>query len=247
MHRPSRLWIFSLAVALVAAFLSPTFVNADEIILVDGVSQKNISLGDYSCSPCFSKLASAYEFKSDADPNTIEMTAGELWQFFDSQGHQSVSTLTLFVDVDQLGLTESLNLSKLNVQIQNPNGSLATDTKLGSNRLVVPGIETSGNRPEAELRFDLGYDFMEMFSPESTEIVRVSIDAPLSEATMPRFHLTGSKDVFGKTNLSTMFLFVFFWGVVFLALLRWMKPMRPTVLPVVTKQHSSSAQPNASV
>ena len=246
MHRPSPLRIFSLAVALVAACLCSLSAHADEVIIVEGVSQKNVSLGDYSCSPCFSKLASAYEFKSDADPSTIEMTAGELWQFFDSQGHQSVSTLTLFVDVDQLGLTESLNLSKLNVQIQNPNGTLATDTKLGSNRLVVPGIETSGNRPEAELRFDLGYDFMEMFSPESTEIVRVSIDAPVSQALQPRFHLTGSRDVFGKTNLSTMFLFVIFWGAVFLALLRFMKPIRSTAIPVATQRHGSSTQPTPS-
>ena len=155
------------------------------------------------------------------DRGTIEMTAGELWQFFDDQGFDSVNTMTLFLDVDQLSTDESFNLSKLNFQIQSPfDGQLSTIANLGKDSLVVPGIETSSNRPEAKLRFDLGYDFMELFSPESTEIVRVSIDAPMRGSMAPTFHLTANKNVFGQTNLGRLFLFVIFWGSVFLMLLR---------------------------
>lgn len=242
MRRPPFHCRLSIGAVILATFLSVGFVGAEEVVIQGNGSERNVALGDYSCSPCFSKLASAYEFRSDSDPNTIEMTAGELWQFFDSQGHQSVSTLTLFVDVDQIDLSDSFNLSKLDIQIQSPDGrQLATDTKLGSNKLVVPGSETSGNRPEAELQFDLGYDFMQMFSSESTEIVRVSIDSPIGEvAAVPRFHLSASQS-WGSTDLGTMFMFVLFWGVVFLVLLKWMRPARQGAVPVSVARKTPQA------
>ena len=102
--------------------------------------------------------------------------------------------------------------------------------RTGADRLIVPGYETSSSRPEAELKFDLGYDFMKLFTPNSTEIVRVSMDAP-ANGMIPTLHLAANQSVFGQTNLGQMFLFVIFWGAVFLILLRWMKPVRE-VIPV---------------
>lgn len=231
--------VIAFAISLSFSTLSLT---AEEVVIEEGYASNKIDVGDYSCSACFSKLSStAFNFKEFSDVNTIEMTAGELWTFFDGHGYESIKTMTLFVDVDQLSSTDSLNISKLNIQIQSPDGNnLATNTNLGSDRLVVPGTETSPNRPEAELKFDLGYDFMKMFSSDSTEVVRVSIESPVGASiTPPRFHLTADRDVFSSTNLSTMFLFVVFWGTVFLALLRWMKPVRR--IPVAqTTQHGSA-------
>ncbi|QEG21820.1 hypothetical protein [Mariniblastus fucicola] len=207
--------------------------SADEVIIEEGLSRANIAIGDYSCSPCLSKLvAASFEMKGDQNLGTVELTAGELWQFFNDNGYDSVNTMTLFLDVDQISSEDSFNLSKLNVQIQSPiGGNLLTDTNLGAHQIIVPGYETSSSRPEAELKFDLGYDFMKLFTPESTELVRVSINTPVDGALAPTFHLTANDGVFGQTNLGQMFMFVLFWGAVFLVLLRWMKPVR-TAIPV---------------
>jgi len=245
------LWVVrkTSCLALTAVMLlvfSPLGLLAEEVIIEEGYASNKVDVGDYSCSPCAAKLSStAFNFKEVSDFNTIEMTAGELWEFFDGHGYDSVNKLTLFVDVDQLGYKDSLNLSKLNIQIQSPDGNLATDTNLGSDRLVVPGAETSPNRPEAELRFDLGYDFMKLFSRDSTEVVRVSIESPMGASiASPRFHLAAERNVFASTHLPTMFLFVLFWGTVFLVLLRCMKPSRklhPARIPTIASSQHGNA------
>lgn len=206
---------------------------ADEVVLRESTSNNEHAIGDYSCSPCFTKLSGgAVELRGGVKDGTIELTAGELWQFFNDQGHESVNSMTLFVDVGQLPRTKRLSLSKLNFEIESPiDGHLSTIANLGRNSLVVPGVETSSVRPEAELRFDLGYDFMELFSPESEEIVRVSISSPIGDSLAPTFHLAADDNVFGQTNLGRLFLFVLFWGSVFLMLLRWMKPVREVAIP----------------
>lgn len=225
-------WRIAISGLLLAAAFGISTSVAEEVIIEEKSSIGNILIGDYSCSLCPSSLVTAsLEMRADAQQyGTIELTAGELWLFFDKQGYDSVNTMSLYLDVDQLSTEQSVSLSKLNVQIQNPTGgNLLTDANLGTDRLIVPGIETSSNRPEAELRFDLGYDFMKLFSEDSTEIVRVSIDTPASGVTAPTFRLAGNGMVFGQTNLGQMFLFVVFWGAVFLMLLRWMKPVRRTI------------------
>jgi hypothetical protein len=217
-------------VAVLFAFVISSSAHAEEVIIEEGSSLGAVSCGDYACSPCLAKLASAsLRMGNELSPGTIEMTAGELWQFFDAQGYGSVNKMTLFLDVDQLNSEDNLTLSKLNLQIQSPlGGKLLTDANLGADNLIVPGYETSSSRPEAELRFDLGYDFMELFSRDSQEIVRVSVDSPMLSMMTPTFHLTADDNVFGRTDLGQMFMFVMFWGVIFLTLLRWMKPVRQT-------------------
>ena len=216
---------------LLVAFIAVPFVDADEVIIEEGGSLGRIECGDYFCSPCVSKLGGAYVIRNENDGQIIEMTTGELWQYFDRQGFRSVNKLSLFLDVDRLSSDTEFNLSKLNVQIQSPAGTLLTNANLGADGLIVPGYETSSSRPEAQLSFDLGYDFMELFSSESTELVRVSIESPVS--TSPTFLLTADDNVFGRTNLGNLFFFVLFWGIVFLIVLRWMKPIR-TKSPVTS-------------
>lgn len=223
------------AFAMLLVVFASSVSFADEVVLREGTSNNDHAIGDYSCSPCFTKLTGGtFEMKDGTNRRgTIELTAGELWQFFNEQGYDSVNAMTLFVDVDQLAQDESLSFSKLNFEIQSPvDGHLSTIANLGMNSLVVPGVETSSIRPEAELRFDLGYDFMELFSSESTEIVRVSIDSPIGNTLAPTFHLAANDNVFGQTNLGRLFLFVIFWGSVFLVLLRWMKPVRQSTVPL---------------
>lgn len=224
----SRFAAFAMLVGI--AFWVPISLVAEEVIIEEGSSLGKVACGDYSCSPCFAKLgAASFTMTQGDDAGTIELTAGELWQFFNDQGHDSVNKVSLYLDVDQLGSEENFNLSKLNVQIQNPlGGSFLTNTSLGADGLIVPGYETSATRPEAELSFDLGYDFMELFSSDSKELVRVSVDAPVN-SMIPTFHLVADDSVFGQTNLGQLFLFVMFWGAVFLMLLHWMKPVRTAV------------------
>ena len=225
-------WGIAISVMLLVMAVGRSTSIADEVIIEERSPINNVLIGDYSCSPCLSNLvAASLEMRGNTQGHgSIELTAGELWQFFDDQGYDSVNTMSLYLDVDQLTRDQSVNLSKLNVQIQNPaGGRWVTDTNLGADQLIVPGIETSSSRPEAELRFDLGYDFMQLFTPDSKEIIRVSIDSPVSGAMAPTFRLAANGSVFGQTNLGQMFLFVLFWGAVFLMLLRWMKPVRQTI------------------
>jgi len=151
MRRFCKMGIAISAVLLCLA-VARTACVADEVIIEERSPIGDVLIGDYSCSACLANLAAASLEMKGEQHGTTELTAGELWQFFDEQGYDSVNTMSLFLDVDQLSTEQSVNLSKLNVQIQSPNGgSLLTDANLGADRLIVPGIETSSSRPEAEL------------------------------------------------------------------------------------------------
>jgi len=97
-----------------------------------------------------------------------------------------------------------------------------TDLDMGGTNLVVPGYETSSFRPEAHLSFDLGYDFMQEFSGDSTELVRFNIQS--ESAVTPTFLISPRDEVFNSGHLSSLFAFVLFWGVIFLAVFHFMKP-----------------------
>jgi hypothetical protein len=207
---------FSAIVLFVLTFASTAF--AEEIILEEGRDLAGVPIGDFFCSPCFTKVgSSSFAMGGSEDSQTIEMTTGELWRFFDEQGINSVNQLTLFLEIEQLSSDSRFDLSELNIQIQHPDGkSLLTNMNLGADHLVVPGYETSSSRPEAEIRFDLGYDFMQEFSSESTELVKLNAVSTSALSRRPQFLLTADQTGFRSTHLSTIFGFVFFWGMVFL-------------------------------
>ena len=210
-------------VAVVVAALLTLFCHshlvAEEVVIEEG---KHAEVGDFHCHSCFSKLdANAFPLAANGH-DTIQMTAGELWQFFHEQGYQSVNELSLYLEMDQLDHDAEYSLSSLNVQIHAPNGELRTSLDMGNSNLVVPGYETSSFRPEAQLSFDLGYDFMKEYSSDSKELISFNISS--ESAVTPTFLISPRNDVFNSSHLSKLFAFVMFWGVVFLAIFHFMKP-----------------------
>lgn len=245
-NRISILSCIARATTLLACLAMVATLDAEEIIIEEGRTGPGFSIGDYFCSPCFAKTGKgslSFGGLTNPDSQAIEMTAGELWRFFDEQGFKSVSQMTLFLELNQLSSDSQFDLSELNVQIQHPDGlQLLTNLNLGADQLIVPGYETSSTRPEAELRFDLGYDFMQEFTPESTELVRLNVASSSASTTAaaPRFLISADSASFSQSNLSSIFGFIFFWGMVFLVLLRWMKPARPEISVASGKSNGKS-------
>ncbi len=206
--------------AVLLTLLASSRMEAEEIIIEEG---KHANVGDFHCHPCFEKLGSnALVLTAPIGDRPIEMTAGELWEYFHSHGFDSVNELSLFVEIDQLDSNAQYNLSSLNFQIEATDGDVLTDLDLGGSNLVVPGYETSSFRPEAHLSFDLGYDFMQEFSKDSTELVRFNIQS--GSGVTPTFLISPKNEVFTSNHLSSLFTFVLFWGFVFLAVFHFMKP-----------------------
>ena len=194
---------------------SPT-AWSQEIIIDQNAA---VAAGDFDCLPCLSKLGSDCLALRNAGHNKcIEMTTGELWTFLDKQGLQSVNELSLFVEIDELQSDSQLNLSSLKVEI----GSGA-DFDMGNSSITVPGYKTSASRPEAQISFDLGYDFMKQYSGDSTELIRFNIKSDDSSVT-PTYLISATDNHFSRTHLGTIIAFVIFWGAVFLGLFHFMKP-----------------------
>ena len=80
-------WRIAISGLLLAAAFGISTSVAEEVIIEEKSSIGNILIGDYSCSLCPSSLVTAsLEMRADAQQyGTIELTAGELWLFFDSK------------------------------------------------------------------------------------------------------------------------------------------------------------------
>lgn len=201
---------------------------ADEIVIAEGNANEQTMIGDFVCSPCLVKIgAASYCMSSDAGAG-VELSAGELWRFFKEQGMDSVNNLEFFVDIDKISEQSKFGLAGFNVQIEAPSsGSQSeylTDMTMGENSLVVPGYETSSLKPEAKISFDLGYDFMEQFSSTSTE--KVVFNFTSNDASVaPTFMLASNKSIFSSGHLGLLFGFIVFWGLVFMGVNKFVKPI----------------------
>lgn len=237
-----RNWPINFAVVLFAlSFLSFSEKQAagDEIVIDAKISSNEQAVGDFTCSPCLA------EGRCACLPVDVEMSAGELWCFFNSQGIESVNELKLFVDVDQLSESARFDLAGLNVQIQHPQSpsQLLTNLSMKDSSLVVPGSGTSAMRPEAEIKFDLGYDFMKEFSSTSTEKVVFNFkgrETPVSGSSPMLMLASSDASVFTQGPTGLVFGFILFWGLIFLAMNRFIRPVTEQTPAVVFKSKSPS-------
>ena len=78
------LFVFSLANA----------VFADEVVIDDSTDVEVQQLGDYQVSTYPASLSPRCQLRTNSDTVT-EITAGELWSYFDTQGLSSVNKLSL--------------------------------------------------------------------------------------------------------------------------------------------------------
>ena len=219
----SRLGISTLL--FLAVCLNPLFVSADEIVVECG--DRNVSVGDFDCAGCSSEVTNALRLLMSQKKG--QLTAGELWQFFDAQGIRSVEQLTLCLDLDPSDhFRGNVGLSGITLQIEDPNslGDLITNASIGENSLIVPEYEISSFKPEARLHVALGYDFMKQFTADSQAKIQLGFTAPGSSVIAPRFAVEGSETslVPASFNWVALIGFVGFWVLVFFLLNRVTRP-----------------------
>ena len=206
-----------------ATFVSPNI--ADEVIF-DRKAKSKITVGGFDCSQCPKPSSNMFSL---FDGNTSELTAGELWTYFDSQGVSSLNQLTLCLDVPTNGDSSAFGINSMELKIEDPSqlGNLLTDVSLGDNSLVFAGYDITLFKPEAKLEIDLGYDFMKRFSAESKEKISldVSSDGDGRADAQPVFSIEGAAGFFAKRfNTMALTVFAIFWAIVFIALNRFTKP-----------------------
>lgn len=209
-------------------------VEADEIqINADSVET---TAGDFRCKPCNRPII--------YDANTLEMgseslTTGDLYRYFESRGIKRIDRLSLQVDVDCCAeQDQAFQLDDLSFKITGDDDKILNEASLQDDSLLVAGAEISSFKPEAVLEFDLGYNFMERFSSDSTDLIELSYATPIAgsyKAGMkPRFVVSEDLSSFTVSNIGVFVLFVGFWVVVFIAMNIFMKPEAESTPPKPT-------------
>lgn len=214
-QRLLRSFVCLLAIGLFAA----TSI-ADEVI-IDGKQGSQIA-GDFDCSKCPSPSTSMLNLLDGSESGSL--TAGEVWQFFNAQGVDSLDRLTLCLDVESDGGLATVGIDSMELKIEDPSnfGSLLTNVSLGDDWLRIPGYDIAAFKPEANLEIKLGYDFMQRFSADSTEKISLNV----SGAANSQVSVQGvdGKGFFSSINSLAVVAFAVFWSLIFISLYRFTKP-----------------------
>ena len=228
-------WV-TLICGVVLFFPSP--VQADEVVLEEANDGLLIRTGDFELKTCREPVITGLSLLEGLGSKSGEITAGELYRFFKSQGKDSVDRLVLCVDLEGNPLRTDVGFDDFVLTIEDPfetgqpTRSFSLDRD-GDNSLVVPGYETSMLKPEAQLEIPLGYDFMQRYSENSEEIVKLdfqySDDNEQSNVPLAvYFPAEQTIRWFSIPRLSLVFVFAVFWVVVFWALIKFTLPKPQT-------------------
>lgn len=211
------------SVALIAVSMMAV-AHGDEVVIKSGV-KSNISVGDFFCSQCPTASSNSLSLFSG---DTSNLTAGELWTFFDQEGFGSVGKLTLCLDVQPQTDSSSVGIRTVELRIEDPEmGGLITNVSLQGNSLKFHGYDVTAYKPEARLEIDLGYDFMKRFSAESTALISLDIAGDSdSTGVSPVISVEGAGGFFAADfNVWAMIGFAGFWAIAFIVLNRFTKPL----------------------
>ena len=205
--------------------------EADEIRINENSSET--VAGDFRCKPCNRPII--------YDADTIEMgtqamTTGDLFRYFESRGIKKIDRLSLQVDVDCCAEEDqAFQLNGLNFKITGDDNTVLNEASLQNDSLLVAGAEISSFKPEAVLEFDLGYNFMERFSSDSTDLIELSYALPAvgsdKGGMTPRFVVSEDISSFSASNMGILGMFVGFWVVVFLGMNLFIKPKSTDSVP----------------
>lgn len=175
-------------------------------------------------------------FRTSLDTDSSgQITAGELWQFFNEQGLTSVDRLTL--SVDQSGELTVENLGSVRFQIEDPGtGSYLTNIRVnGSNKLEIP----------------LDYDYMKRFSANSQELIRLEIPRDGAHPTAAAISIEAESPILTKLNLILFSGFIGFWLILFYLLNRFTKPLEEASEDIIVRSSNTleiaATQPNHSL
>ena len=215
-------------------FFLPSFVHADEVVLEEANDGMLIRTGDFELRTCREPVDSGLSILKGLGNSSGEITAGELYRFFKSQGKESVDRLVLCVDLEGNPLRTDVGFDDFVLTIEDPfetgqpTRSFSLDRD-GDNSMIVPGYETSLLKPEAQLEIPLGYDFMQRYSENSEEVVKLDFqysDGSQQSAIPLAVYFPAERTIgwFSVPRLSLVFVFAVFWVAVFWALIKFTLP-----------------------
>lgn len=196
-------------------------INADEIHIGEDSGER--IAGDFRCKPCYRPIinhADSFEMGGQS------LTTGDLYRYFQSRGIKSIDRLSLQIDIDCCPEEDrAFQLDDLDFRITGTNNTILAQASLHDDSLRVAGTEISSFKPEAVLEIDLGYNFMDRFSPDSTDAIELNYSLPLAQGQMqPRFVVSEDISSFTTSNIFFLILFVAFWVVVFVMMNYLAKP-----------------------
>lgn len=221
-----------LSIAMFAfAVLSAGLTASADQVVIDSDPGTSVSLtDDVECSACDQALTpSAIEVLTSGAGG--EVTAGQLWSFFKAQGVDSMDELTLHLDIDPDKAATSANgssidISSLQLQIENPKGVLgfATDVQIGDKQVLLPNASRNADSADMQLAVKLHYDFMERFSADSTEKIKLNVS---SSGLMPSISIAKKAESLRAMNWPLLIGFTAFWLIVF-TFVNWLT--KPTAI-----------------
>ena len=138
--------------------------------------------------------------------------------------------IVICMDIDPVEQQQNVDVQQIEFTIKDPfNRATLTSYSLdrdGDNSLIVPGYEASSFRPEAQMRIDLGFDFMQRFSKDSAEKVMFNVEVDQAAGATPSFFIAADESYVALPNLLTLGAFIGFWIVVFIILFRVTHPAK---------------------
>lgn len=230
-----------LLITLVVVFGGACFgasVWADQVI-IHSDPETSVSLSeDVECSACDGELTpSAIEVLTGGSGG--EVTAGQLWKFFKAQGVDSMDELTLHLDIDRENAASSadgssIDISMLQFQIENPSGmqGFATDVNIGDKQVLLPTQSADPDVADMQLAVKLHYDFMERFSADSKEKIKLNVSG---SGLMPSISIARKSESLRELSWATLVGFTVFWFGVF-GLVNWLT--KPTPVGTTLTQKS---------
>ncbi len=221
------LWQGALSFCL---FACASTCAADEVVLDDGDSDDQVKLGDYNYSVYRTGASSNFPLQDQ------EITAGQLWKFFDQQGLDSVRSIAICVDVDRLPADQQLDLRAMDLLIEDPSDKQRKcHYSMGDKNLVFPANKTKSFTAEGRFELDLGYDFMTRYSSASTESVQLNFALDHSGTSAPVFFIEGKRGLFSLGNMIMLTVFCSFWVGLFWLLQRFTLPAPKKSAPPVSR------------
>ena len=227
----------SICSALLVFSLAST-VFADEVVIDDSTDLEVQQLGDYQVSTYPASLSPRCQLKTNSDTVT-EITAGELWSYFDAQGLSSVNKLVICLDADEVPKGETLGLDLFEVRFEDSTKAFT----LGDNSLILTADSTNALRPECQLEIQLDYDFMQRYSKNSTEKIQLNfgVNGKASLGLAPSFSVGQRPSLLTLPNLTLLGSFCVFWVVVFLLLKKFTLNEQPAPPQIANPQIANQA------
>ncbi len=218
---PPKKSLLMLTVFLVGCFVCHAFSVADEILIE---RNSTTPIGDFKCTHCPESMSPRFEL------NNGEITAGQLWQAFNRQGMDRVEQLTFLVPLEQIGDANGFELPPVQFKLDDYTASFKGDS------LFVAGDDSGASTQMAKLELDLPFDFMEEYSADSKEPIKVT-SANGDESIVPGVSM--QIDSGTKSSRLALIGFAAFWILVFVLFNRLTKPT------AVKSENSGAMQPPA--